>query len=184
MTLNTLEKAEQFQNFSIKKCNAHYKAAENNKRRNLQLGIPVTVLTATVATSVFGTLSQNEKIVWLIFLTGVLAVLASVLSALQTFLKFPETAREHHSAAVAYEGIRRKLDIFLLKYANDTDGSGGISELNNISLELDHIAKTAPTLPDAVYDSVKWRPASQRSFPTLNESTDRQSPKNNSPSRN
>ena len=71
---------------------------------------------AVVATSIFGLLSKKDKIVWLVIATGAISVLASILSALQTFLKFSETAQEHHSAAVAYEGMRRRLDIFILSY--------------------------------------------------------------------
>lgn len=165
MSSDILQKAEQFQNFSIKKCNAHFLAAETYKRRNLQLGIPVTVLTAVVATSVFGTLSQSEKIVWLVIATGTVSVLASILSALQTFLRFSETAQEHHSAAIGYEGMRRRLDIFILSQRENEQRGDGISELQEISSELDRIAGTAPTIPDKIYDAVDWRPASQRTHP-------------------
>ena len=93
MSPDIVQKVEQFQNFSIKKCNAHYLDAETYKRRNLKLGVTVTILMAVVVTSIFGTLSQNDKIVWLVIATGTISVLASILSALQTFLKFSETAQ-------------------------------------------------------------------------------------------
>jgi hypothetical protein len=171
MLHDVVEKAEQFQNFSIKKCNAHYLAAEVNGRKNLRLGIPVTVLTAAVATSIFGTLAQEQRTVWVAILTGALSVLATILSALQTFLRYSELSQTHRIAAVAYEGVRRKLDLFILKYKALDDRQAALEELSQISAELDGVADKAPTLPDAIYDAVKWRPASHRSYSSPEPST-------------
>src|SRR4051812_10567533 len=128
MLTDIVEKAEQFQNYSIKKCNAHYLAAEINGRKNRWLGIPVTALTAVVATSIFGTLSQKETIIWLSILTGGLSVVAAILSSLQTFLRYSEIAQDHRIAAVAYESMRRSLDLFLLKYRLSDDRQAALDE--------------------------------------------------------
>jgi len=164
MAEDILEKAKQFQNFCIKKCNAHYLAAETSARRNQWFGIPTAILTAIVATSIFGTLSQKETIVWLSILTGGLSVLAAVLSSLQTFLRFSEIAQEHRVAAVGFESMRRKIDLFLLKYRGSDDRLAALDRLEKLSSDIDAISQSCPTLPDAIYDAVKWRPASVRTF--------------------
>ena len=162
MLEDVLEKAEQFQNFCIKKCNAHYLAAEINGKRNRFFGIPVAAITAVVATSIFGTLSQKETVVWLSIITGGLSILAAILSSLQTFLRYSEVAQEHRTAAVGFESMRRKLDLFLLKYRGSDDRQAALDRLEKLSADIDAISQNSPTLPDAVYDAVKWRPASVR----------------------
>jgi hypothetical protein len=134
-------------------CNAHYFAAERNSRKNQWLGIPVTALTALVATSIFGTLSQKETILWLSILTGGFSVAAVILSSLQTFLRYSEIAQEHRSAAVAYESMRRNFDLFLLKYRSSDNREAALADLQKLSGNLDSISEKAPTVSDAVYDA-------------------------------
>jgi hypothetical protein len=159
-----LSKAEQFQNLSIKKAIAHYAAAELYSRRHLRLGVPVTIATSMVATSIFATLSQDAQIRWLSVATGVLSIGAAVLSGLQTFLRYSDLSGEHRRAAVAYESVRRALDLFNLGYKQSDDRVAALKRLGKISSKLDAIAEAAPTLPDKIYDAVKWRPASERTF--------------------
>lgn len=160
-----LSKAEQFQNLSIKKTNAHYLAAEIYSRRHLTLGIPVTISTSIVATSIFATLTQQTQIFWLSLGTGALSICAAVLSGLQTFLRYSDLAGEHRSAAVSYESLRRTLDLFILEFRDNKKRDDALKRLTEIAARLDSIAEAAPTLPDSIYDAVKWRPASVRTYP-------------------
>jgi len=162
-----LWKAEQFQNLSIKKTNAHYAAAELYSARNLKLGIPVTVATSIVATSIFATLStstNDPKNVWVSVITGTLSIGAAILSGLQTFLRYSEVSAEHRRAAVGYESLRRALDLFILQYKNGEDRTSALNGLQELAAKLDAIAEAAPTLPDYIYDSLKWRPASEKTY--------------------
>jgi hypothetical protein len=161
-----LTKAEQFQNLSIKKTNAHYAAAEIFAGRDLKLGIPVTVATSIVATSIFATLTQDTKTLWISLVTGTLSIGAAILSGLQTFLRYSDLSARHRRAAVAYESIRRSLDLFNLEYKQSDDRSAALKRLAEIATKLDLTADAAPTLPDSIYDSVKWRPASHRTYST------------------
>ena len=167
-----IEKAEQFQNLCIKKTNAHYLAAEIFSGRNLRLGIPVTIATSVVATSIFATLTQQTQILWLSIVTGVVSVGASILSGLQTFLRYSDLAGEHRRAAVAYESVRRAFDLFALEFRHSTDRVAALKRLGEISSRIDSIVDAAPTLPDHIYDSVKWRPAAIRTFPRQQPSAD------------
>jgi hypothetical protein len=161
-----LTKAEQFQNLSIKKTNAHYAAAEIFARRHLKLGIPVTVATSVVATSIFATLTQDTKTLWVSLVTGTLSIGAAILSGLQTFLRYSDLSEQHRRAAVAYESIRRSLDLFTLEYKHSDERSAALKRLAEIATKIDLTADAAPTLPDYIYDSVKWRPASHRTYST------------------
>ena len=86
---------------------AHYKAADIAFQRHNMLGIPVVAITAIVATSVFTTISADPGIGWKIA-TGLVSILASVLSAMQTFFKHSEDAEKHRSAGALYGALRRE----------------------------------------------------------------------------
>jgi amino acid transporter len=110
-----IEKAYQyFHTYSIIG-RAHYIAWEKAARRNKWLGIPVVITTTIVGTAIFGTLQESPGVAWKIT-AGLLSLLAAVLSALQTTLKYSELAEKHKTAGAKYAAMRRRLDIFVLKH--------------------------------------------------------------------
>ena len=66
---------------------AHYIAWEKAANKNKWLGVPVIITTTVVGTAIFGTLQESPHIAWKIT-AGLLSLLAAVLSALQTTLKY------------------------------------------------------------------------------------------------
>jgi hypothetical protein len=144
-------KAREFWNMSVKKANAHFKASEMFGRRNMALGVPVVITTSIVATSIFASLSQRETNIWLAIPTGLLSVLAAVLSSLQTFLRFSELSSAHKAAAVSYDGVKRRLDLFFLEFGRDSDRPSALKRLEEIAGKLDSIGGAAPTIPDSIY---------------------------------
>lgn len=159
-----LNRAAQFQNLCIKKAQAHYKTAELYSRRNVALGVPVTIATSVVATSIFATLGQDKTNLPILLITGALSIGAAVLSGLQTFLRYPDQATEHRRAGVSYEGVRRTLDLFALEYRQSTDRAAAIKALATIAAKLDSIAEAEPTVPERIYAAVTWKPASEVDF--------------------
>ena len=155
-----LQTAEDYRFYAQKKSNAHYRMAESAAASGRRFGIPVTIATTIVGTSIFATFSSPHQNVILVITTGLLSLGAAVLSALQTFFNFSETAAQHKAAAAAYEEVRHELDAFLLDNAECESiehKKTAIEELRKISLHLDEIAKRVPTTPDKVYDSVQTR---------------------------
>ncbi len=151
---DVIRKAQDYSKYSQKISNAHYAMAENAKGYNKRLGIPATIVTLIVGTSIFATIS-SEKFVWLQIATGLLSVGAAVLSGLQTFFKYSEVEAQHKEAAARYESVWHKLDHFILKYSSgDEPRSVAVDALLKIAQELDGISKASPTIPDNVYDSV------------------------------
>src|SRR4051812_36367883 len=73
---------------------AHYECAKPLERYNVLFGIPVIALSTLVGTSVFASVGKEaSKEVQIV--VGCISVLAGVLSALQTFLRFSERASKH-----------------------------------------------------------------------------------------
>jgi hypothetical protein len=161
---DVLIRAEQYQNLSMKKSQAHYDAAEMFSKRGIRLGIPVTVATAIVGTSIFATMSEQKSNMALATVLGALSIGAAILSALETFLRYSDRSGEHRRAGVAYESVRRSLDLFALHFRMSTDRAAALKALSDITKTLDTIAATEPVVPSPIYDSVKWNPASVADF--------------------
>ena len=94
---------------------AHYFLATNLHRRNLALGIPVVILSAIVGTSLFASLAAPTESfpLRLRIAVGTVSLLAAVLAAIQTFLRFAERSERHAQAADWYSAIRREIDELL-----------------------------------------------------------------------
>lgn len=86
---------------------AHYALANRCRRRNVLLGVPVVVFSTVVGTSLFATLNEANVDSDIRLAIGTVSVLAAVLAALQTFLRFAERAERHVIAADWYAAVRR-----------------------------------------------------------------------------
>lgn len=86
---------------------AYYHEAERPRRRQLQLGIPVVIVSSLVGTAVFADWAKEPILKWGV---GGISILAAVLASLQTFLKFGENATLHGVAADWFAAIRREIE--------------------------------------------------------------------------
>lgn len=124
---------------------AHYVLATRLRRRNLALGIPVVVFSTVVGTSVFATLAKDRIDIRLSVAVGLTSVAAAVLAALQTFLRFPERAEKHVTAADWYAALRRDLDQTL---ALPPAARGAPKEcLDRIRKEMSKVGQSSPEIP-------------------------------------
>src|SRR5919197_2648456 len=99
---------------------AHYKLASGLRRKNLMLGIPVVICSSVVGTSLFATLTDPKAAIPPTFkiAIGSISLVAAILAALQTFLRFGERAEKHVVAADWYAAVRRDIDQLLVLPAN------------------------------------------------------------------
>jgi hypothetical protein len=90
----------------------HYYLGTRLRRRNLWLGIPVVILSTLVGTSLFATLADPKAIIAppLRIAVGLVSVLAAVLAATQTFLRFAERSERHAQAGDWFAAIRREIE--------------------------------------------------------------------------
>jgi hypothetical protein len=142
------EVANGYRGNAILRARAHNIAAERFGQRNTLLGMPTAVIAAVVGSSIFASLSSNEKNLYLMIITGALSILAAVLSALQTFLKYSEIAQSHKMAKDGYESISRKIDNLKLQMAGAlaTSRPDAVKALQGISDELDDLGKSSPII--------------------------------------
>ena len=147
-----LEQARRYRTDITYNGRAHYKAADNAAAGHNWLGIPVIVATAIVGTSIFATLASNPALGWKI-IAGLISLVATTLAALQTFFKFSEAAERHRAAGAAFAALRRRVDLFLLRFANDADAdrTEALRELEKITTDLSQLAGGSPRIPATAY---------------------------------
>ena len=107
-TLAVLKLLEDWDKRAAASSETHYALAGRLAGRNIQLGVPVVVLTTIVGTSVFATLQEEVTTTWRIAV-GTISVIAAVLASVQTFLRFAERAEQHRAAAENWAAIRREI---------------------------------------------------------------------------
>ena len=78
---------------------AHYASADRFRMLNYIVGVPAVIFSSVVGTALFAGLEKDSPRTWLVASTS---ILAAVLGALQTFLRFAERATLHATAADWY----------------------------------------------------------------------------------
>jgi|SRR5882724_1327370 len=153
---NILARARECQTTYAISARSHHLAASEATKWNQYLGVPVTVASTIVGTSIFATINESPEMGWRIA-AGILALLAALLSSLQTFFGYSKLAEQHKVAGTRYASIRRQLEHFELKYtdAEDDMRSTALSELEGIFTRLSELSEESPTIPDKVYDQAK-----------------------------
>ena len=136
----------------------HYKSAETAAKKHRAIGIPSVALSAVVATSIFSTLDASVDFRWRIA-TGVLALAAAILAALQAFLSFGDQAEKHKAAGARYGDVRRRIDLFIVEYTGVEQADGvrqeALEKLRSLAEELGKLASDSPTLSGVLYDEAR-----------------------------
>lgn len=79
------------------------------------VGIPNAVLTAAISTGIFSVFqtvnsSNCESSSWILLAMGIMGIIATVLSAIQTFMNFADKAELYSSSSKNYEAVYREID--------------------------------------------------------------------------
>lgn len=120
---------------------AHYAVANVCRRLNYALGIPAVILSSIVGTAIFAGLDHDSPRT---IVVACVSILAAVLAGLQTFLRFPERAAQHATAADWYSAIRRDIEQVLHL---PVESRGKAKEcLDRIRKEMNRVGQDAPEL--------------------------------------
>jgi hypothetical protein len=86
----------------------HYIQAEGNKSRRTQLGVPALILNVLIGSVLVADLGKviPDPVKWI---TAVVALIVSLLVALQTFFKFDEEERKHRQLGNDFNRVSRAL---------------------------------------------------------------------------
>ena len=127
---------------------ANYEAANMYSRRNYALGIPAVLFSAVVGTSVFAALGSSVR-PGIQITVGIVSVLAAVLGALQTFLRWGERSSQCRSTAAEYGAIKREISQIISSHDSGRDFED--RAITSIREKMDTLARDAPELPDRIW---------------------------------
>jgi hypothetical protein len=127
---------------------AHLQAASFYKLRSRVLGLPVTILSVVIGTSIFATLGSSDNQLVLIAV-GVISMVAATLSGMHTFLNYSELGEKHYAAGVKYGKLRRKVEELLAFVKAPTELEIKMAEIND---EWGKIEDESPTVPQRFND--------------------------------
>jgi len=153
-----------WRNRALAASTAHYQLATKLKNRNLGLGIPVVILSSIVGSSLFATIDDKTKVpVGLRLAIAVISVIAAILSALQTFLRFGAQAEKHVFAADWYTSVRREIDQYLVLSPADRGKPKDL--LERLRKEMSKVGQQSPEIPEHVWIKVRHRFGVKDSLP-------------------
>ena len=120
---------------------AHYASADLFRLLNYFVGVPAVVFASIVGTAIFADLANDRPRALVV---GAISILAAVLAALQTFLRFSERAAQHATAADWYSAIRRDIEE-ILHLPLESRGKAKDC-LDGVRKEMNRVGQDAPEL--------------------------------------
>ena len=126
---------------------AHYEMANRLGQRAQWFGLPVILITVVVGTSSFASIAEGAVSTAAKIAVGLLSVLATILSALQTFFKFSERAEKHRRCGAQYGAIERELEAIVAEEGSRIDAN----YVASLREKLDRMAEDAPHVPWQVF---------------------------------
>ncbi|MBC3239530.1 DUF4231 domain-containing protein [Pseudomonas lurida] len=123
----------------------HYRAALRYSRQHFWITMPTVALSAVVGTAVFATLQQQPSF-WLQFSVGSMSVIAAILTALQSTLRYQELAEKHRSAGAKYNAIGREIELLRTYPEISTE------KVEGLRIRIDTLAFESPHIPQAVHE--------------------------------
>ena len=131
--------ASRIEEDSLYSAKGHFEAGRAWGNMHLGLGIPTVVLAAIASASAF-----KEEII----AAGVLAIAASVLSAISTFLNPSERSQRHHQAGVKHNSLRNRIRMFReLDLKSGTGEVDLLASLKALAQERDDLNLSNPQIP-------------------------------------
>ncbi len=133
----------------------HDLAARRCDQQRYLLGIPATIISAIVGTSVFAAIQQTSSSAFTQFLIGSLAIIAAILAGLQSFLDLGARAERHRIAGVKYKAVIRRLE----QLGIGTITSMGLDApvLTEVRQSLDALEEEMPVVSPGIYDLVETK---------------------------
>lgn len=132
----------------------HYRAALRYSRLHFWMALPTVGLSAIVGTAVFATLQQQSGF-WLQLGVGAMSVVAAILTALQSTLRYQELAEKHRGAGAKYNAIGREIELL------QTYPEVAVEKIEDLRLRIDSLAFESPHIPQAVHEHMQAEQVNQ-----------------------
>jgi len=132
---------------------AHRRAAAAFERRATWLGVATVIATTAAGTTFFSAASSSDSLA-LRILAGAFSMMAAVLAALQTALKYTDRCAKHAAVAHQYGVVRRDAEELLAIASKRGVDDSFVSNLKAIRRKWSEIDEAAPHVSQDMYDRV------------------------------
>jgi hypothetical protein len=137
--------------FSMK---GHHCAARGWSQRNLWLGLPSVVISATVGAAAFSQAAKDYW--WLGVIAGVLSTAVSVLTGINTFLNPNERENAHLTAAHAFDKLNNDARLFWsIECWQGEPDEVLTAKLRTLVERKNELNANSPQIPDWAYEKAK-----------------------------
>jgi hypothetical protein len=124
---------------------AHFTRCALFRQRHVKLGC-ITIICTTLLGVLSNLVGRNMSFDGASDLKMVLTILAPVLTALVSFLRFDEKASMHHNAAARFASMKRRLHIMISECSTGCDQKKVKADLEKICEKWDALTLQAPAL--------------------------------------
>jgi hypothetical protein len=130
----------------------HFEAARIWSSLHLWLGIPISVLAAVAGASALSQFDNHNTV------AGVLAILVSVLAAVNTFLNPNERANAHLNAGNRFNSLRNRARIFCeIDSLSQMEEKELVQHLKELSSERDELNQGSPQISRSAFKRARKR---------------------------
>lgn len=126
----------------------HHEAGKLFRRAHYWLAVPVIVITTSLGTAAFATISLGIGTAGKAWFGG-LSMLAAALAALQTQFRYLERSENHKATGTKYGNVRRKIEMLLVLPESERGKPGQV--LKEISEKLDSISADADAVSSRIF---------------------------------
>ncbi|GAA4581135.1 hypothetical protein GCM10023176_61650 [Micromonospora coerulea] len=131
---------------------SHHEAGKFLRRAHYGLGVPVIVITTSLGTAAFATISLGIGTAAKAWFGG-LSMLAAVLAALQTQFRYLERSEKHKATATRYGNIRRQIEAILALPESERGQPG--QALKEVREKLDAISADADAVSSRIFKKTR-----------------------------
>src|SRR6266542_5073461 len=140
-------KAVDWEEWVTKIRTTHYRRADYLRRTNHVVGGLAVILSAVVSAGILTSVHGSPSFHWKLA-AGIVGIVASALTGLQSFYKLGETSELHRVAAAHFGAVRRELELVIMRHP-ESDG-----QLAKIAKTIDMLEVKGPGFPRGLYLSV------------------------------
>ncbi len=135
---------------------SHYLASRRWDKVNIFLGLPTTILAAIAGITAFDDPDGH----WLVAFP---AILAAVLSAINTFLNPSARANSHMTAKTTFSEIRRQasllsdVDVYMAKTSEEDSAQSLVAQLRELTAKMTEAEQKAPLVYSAAKEKAETK---------------------------
>lgn len=131
---------------------AHFDEGARCERQNLKLGVPALILSAVVGTSIFAALGKEPSLAAKVAV-GCISMAVTIMTSLQTFLRFSERAEKHRVAGAMFASLRKEIEQTLVYPPKSDDELG--KWMTSIRDRWDSLRREKPALSESILSKHK-----------------------------